>query len=178
MAAGLRRHLARSTANVKVICSSVRPTGCFLRRRISRSIARSGSPIATAAALPPADGRSARHRRRCRAGALAGALAASPAQIISAASDGPMSRVSRCVPPQPGIRPIFVSGRPISVFGMRAGEAIVEAERQFRAAAHAGAVDGRDGRKRQRFNSGDEVETAHGPWRGPSRRRVGRRPVP
>ena len=45
------------------------------------------------------------------------ALAGSPEQIISAASDGPIKRGKRWVPPQPGNRPIFTSGSPSSVFG-------------------------------------------------------------
>ncbi len=68
----------------------------------------------TASSCRRSAGTASKTRPICRARS---ALAASPAQIISAASDGPMSRVKRCVPPQPGMRPIFVSGRPISVFG-------------------------------------------------------------
>ena len=83
---------------------------------------------------------------RARAG-----LDRSPAQIISAARDGPMRRVSRCVPPQPGIEADLHLGQADLRLGMRAGQAIVEAERQLQAAAHAGAVDGGHGGIRQRL---------------------------
>jgi len=42
----------------------------------------------------------------------AGALIGSPPTIILTANSGPTARGSRCVPPAPGSRPSFTSGRP------------------------------------------------------------------
>ncbi len=102
---------------MKACCSSLRPTGSRLRGACLSQSPVCGGPGEQAARLveQPLAGDHVEDDAEL-AGALAG-LAASPAQIISAASDGPMSGVSRCVPPQPGIRPIFTSGRPISVLG-------------------------------------------------------------
>ena len=60
----------------------------------------------------PAD-RRGRRRRPGRAPRPSGRETGSPEVIISIAGFRPISRGSRCVPPQPGIRPTLTSGRPI-----------------------------------------------------------------
>ena len=96
--------------------------------------------VARACPPPPArrPGRSARGlgRRTC-----------SPEVIISSAFAGPTMRGRRCVPPAPGSRPSFTSGRPH--LRRRHGDAVVAGQRDFEAAAERGAVDRGDDRLRR-----------------------------
>ena len=62
----------------------------------------------------------------------------------SAPCSRPTTRGRRWVPPAPGTRPILTSGR--RDLRARHGDAVVAAERQLEAAAHADAVDGGDDR--------------------------------
>ena len=68
----------------------------------------------------------------------------SPLTIIRRPMSAPTARGSRCVPPAPGSRPIFTSGRPSDASGVAI--AVVAAERELEAAAHAHAVDRGDHR--------------------------------
>ena len=67
-----------------------------------------------------------------------------PLVIISSAFSTPTMRGRRCVPPAPGSRPRFTSGRP--QLRARHGDAVVRAQRDFQAAAQRRAVDRGDDR--------------------------------
>ena len=55
-------------------------------------------------------------------------------------------RGTRWVPPAPGNRPTFTSGRPSRVFGIVGGDAVVAGQRQLKTAAERETIDGGDPR--------------------------------
>ena len=67
----------------------------------------------------------------------------------STAFDRPTIRGARTVPPQPGNRPSFTSGKPNCALESLGHHPAVAPHRQLRAAADADAVDGRHGDERQ-----------------------------
>ena len=77
--------------------------------------------------------------------------------IISTALARPIIRGTRAVPPQPGNRPSFTSGNPNSVRPAVAHDAAVAPTRQLRPAAHADAIDGGHGDKRQSCSAAGKV---------------------
>ena len=68
---------------------------------------------AMAASRPPCS----TQRSTSPAAAASGPLNARPLTISGKAASGPISRGSRCVPPQPGMMPSVTSGRPMRVLG-------------------------------------------------------------
>ena len=68
----------------------------------------------------------------------------SPLTIMLTAISSPTARGSRCVPPAPGINPIFTSGRPTRAASARDPE--LASQRELEAAAQTGARDGGDRR--------------------------------
>ena len=102
------------------------------RRRHARRRPARGSPSGPTAARArpplehPAPRRARRSRRpaRPRARGPASALrcrpSCLPSRISCSASAMPISRGMRCVPPPPGSRPTFTSGRPTTAFGSSA----------------------------------------------------------
>jgi hypothetical protein len=96
--------------------SSLRPKGCALRWRSARhSPVRCASPISQSASSSNAPASSASCTKPISTARFAST--GSPVVIISMAASMPTARGSRWVPPQPGIRPTFTSGRPIFTFG-------------------------------------------------------------
>ena len=100
-------------------------------------------------------------QRACRAARRP--APAAPDTIMLSAVSTPTTRGRRCVPPAPGSRPSFTSGS--AICASRRRDAVVAAERELEAAAHADAADRRDHRLGARLDDADQR----------AQRRLGRR---
>ncbi len=113
------------------------------RRAKARALSRSG-PVTSSSTTPSA-------RASCADIGL-------PLVISSSARAGPTSRGRRCVPPAPGSRPMFTSGRPSLQSGVATPK--VAAEGDLQSAAQRMAPERGDDRLRGRLDRGDHVAPA------------------
>ena len=81
-----------------------------------------------------------------------------PEMMASSAYLAPVRRGRRCVPPAPGSRPRWTSGRPTRV--LASDDAIVRAQRRLQAAAQRRAVQGGDDDLGAVLHGGDDVVQA------------------
>ena len=147
-----------ATALVKIERSALAAASLQSSSRSLRSGRFSASTL-RAKASPPAAGPSTISSIKPFFSASAAPIG-SPLTIILTASSGPTARGSRCVPPAPGSRPSFTSGRPslASLVATRKWQA----ERHFQSAAERGAVDCGDHRLRAVLDLGQHFAEAGG----------------
>ena len=126
-----------------------------VRSRTRRRGAFCATSIWACATAPFSRRRPRRWRRRCPCCLASGAGMWRPEMMASSAYLAPVSRGRRCVPPAPGRRPRWTSGRPTRVGRQR--HAIVRAERRLQPAAQRRAVQRRHDDLGAVLHGGDDV---------------------